>query len=160
MTIEGLLSKAGTYYKVKKQNNTWGELSKEEEELISMKSLMIKDKHLQVDDESKIRKKKKASSRPYGNGQGDNNNKIPKWKLENPKNKSKINKNDKTYFWCKNHNNDKGMWVLHSPDQCRNKAKSNTPTSETESCENNEEKVMKATVEEQDDSSCSSEESE
>ena len=38
MTLEGLLHKVDTYYKVRKQNNSWGELSKEEQDLIAMKS--------------------------------------------------------------------------------------------------------------------------
>ena len=88
LTIEGLSSRADTYYKVKNQNNTWGELSKEEEELIAMKSLMIKDTNLLMDDSRKKRKKKKASSKSSGSAQNDSEKgqKVPKWKLENQKN--------------------------------------------------------------------------
>ena len=38
MTSEGLLHKADTYYKVRKQNNSCGELSKEEQDLIAMQA--------------------------------------------------------------------------------------------------------------------------
>ena len=109
-------------------------MSKEEEELIAMKALMIKDKNLQVDDKSKRRKKKKTSSKSSGSAQNDSENgkKIPKWKLENPKNKSKINKNDKTYYWCKHYNKDNRMWVLHTPDKCCNKARTNASSNKSE----------------------------
>jgi len=30
-------------------------------------------------------------------------------------------KNKKTYHWCLNHNDDKGMWILHLPNKCGNK---------------------------------------
>ena len=62
---------------------------------------------------------------------------IPKWKLENLEKEKKLKKQDKTYYWCKYHNNDKGMWVLHKPKQCRNKPisggsdKSNTEQEKT-----------------------------
>ena len=28
-------------------------------------------------------------------------------------------KNGKTYHWCHNHNDDKGMWLVHLPEKCK-----------------------------------------
>ena len=27
----------------------------------------------------------------------------------------------KTYFWCPHHNNKWGQWIIHNPDECKNK---------------------------------------
>ena len=43
------------------------------------------------------------------------------WKNKNPGEKSKMNKDGKTYYWCTNHNQGAGMWVLHKPEDCRNR---------------------------------------
>jgi hypothetical protein len=28
-------------------------------------------------------------------------------------------KDKKTYYWCPNHNENKGMWVIHKPTDCK-----------------------------------------
>ena len=43
------------------------------------------------------------------------------WKNKNPSNKKTLRKVSKLYYWCINHNDGKGMWVLHKPSECNNK---------------------------------------
>ena len=31
-----------------------------------------------------------------------------------------VNINDKKYYWCTNHNDNKGKWVIHHPLTCEN----------------------------------------
>ena len=57
LTSEGLLHKADTYYKVRKQNNFWVKLLKEEQDLITMQS-KFKVMNLRLDEGKKSRKKK------------------------------------------------------------------------------------------------------
>ena len=44
-----------------------------------------------------------------------------------------MNKSGKKYYWCTRHNDDKGMWVLHTPQECRN-----CPRSDEGNHQNNE----------------------
>ena len=55
------------------------------------------------------KRKKRAKSDQYA------------WKKANSNVKSKLVKNGQTYYWCTNHNQGAGMWVLHKPEDCRNK---------------------------------------
>ena len=61
------------------------------------------------------------------------------------------------------HNNDKGMWVLHKPEACRNRSRSSKLDDKVEQKEDrnksNNDQAMPAT-EERDDDSCSSSSSE
>jgi len=36
---------------------------------------------------------------------------------------AKTTKGEKTYHWCLHHNDGKGMWVIHTPNDCKNKGK-------------------------------------
>ena len=163
LTSEGLLHKADTYYKVRKQNNSWGELSKEEHDLIAMQA-KFKDMNLRLDESRKSKKKKNERERysrsDQDNREASNNRKIPKWKLENKNGKDKLEKLGKTYFWCLRHNDNKGMWVLHKPHECQNKPNQ----SETENCpseaRDEQEQAMPATIEHDSDEDSDSDESE
>ena len=123
LTSEGLLHKADTYYKVRKQNNSWGELSKDEQYLIAMQA-KFKVMNLRLDDGKKSRKKKSeretASNGGEENQESNTNRKVPKWKVENKDGDETLEKSGKKCYWCMRHNNNKGMWVLHKPHQCRN----------------------------------------
>ena len=81
----------------------------------------------------KLKKKKPSPS-------ADTPNDPPKkrgyedWQFKNPDNKKqmtvkkKINGKvkDVIYFWCKNHQGGKGMWVRHKPAECKNKKDTDT----------------------------------
>jgi len=53
------------------------------------------------------------------------------WHLKNPDNKKTMKKvvkfkgkeEEVTYYWCPNHNQGKGMWTRHTPEECNNKDK-------------------------------------
>ena len=158
MTANSILTKADTFYQVKVQNNTWCEFSKEEEKLVSMEAT-FKDLNLRLEQANKKAKRRQSSanesSRDGNKNQSSKN--VPKWKLENPKKEKKLKKQGKTYYWCPRHNNDKGMWVLHKPDQCRNKPRSTKATAEKkenkdERDDSNQEQAMPV-IEERDDKS-------
>ena len=70
MTLEGLLHKEDTYYKVRKQKNSWGELSKEEQDMIAMQS-KFKVMNLQFDEGKKSRKKKSEREKSSSGGEGN-----------------------------------------------------------------------------------------
>ena len=96
MTSESFLNESKTYYKVKVQNKSWGALSKEEEELITMKAF-FKDFNLKLDS----KQKKKRSNRRQPRDKNDNESasktkKTPKWNLENEKGAKKMKKEGKT----------------------------------------------------------------
>ena len=57
VTANSILTKADTFYRVKLQNNTWGELSKEEEQIFSMEAT-FKDLNLQLERANKRAKKR------------------------------------------------------------------------------------------------------
>ena len=54
---------------------------------------------------------------------------YPDWQFKNEGNKQSLKKTIKlkgvdtevTYYWCKHHNKDQGMWVRHKPRECKNK---------------------------------------
>ena len=66
VTSESILSKADTFYRVKTQNNTWGELLKEEEKIVAMEAT-FKDLNLRLEQANK--KGKRSGSQ----GSGDKN---------------------------------------------------------------------------------------
>ena len=161
MTSEALLTKAETYYKVKVQSKSWGALSKEEEELIAMKAV-FKDINLKLGAKRKTNKKtgkRSTSSNDYDRPKGNQGKKIPKWKLENKDDDTKLKKEGKTYHWCKWHNNNKGQWVLHHPSK-----RKNCPENRRNGDNNQSQDQAMAEIQEDDESvaaiSVSSEESE
>ena len=167
VTAESILTEADTFYRVKVQNNTWGELSQEEEKIVAMEAT-FKDLNLRLEQANKRAKRRRDSNESNNDGnksksQGSRN--VPKWKLENPDKAKKIKKQGKTYYWCPRHNDEKGMWVLHKPDQCRNKPRDakteSSADQESKEDRNDSEQAMPAIKEREDESvaSSSSEES-
>ena len=57
VTGDSILTEADTFYRVKMQNNTWGELSKEEEKLVAME-VTFKDLNLLLGQANKRAKKR------------------------------------------------------------------------------------------------------
>ena len=115
-----LLKEAENFYRVKLQNNTWGELSKDKQELMVMKAT-FKDMNLKLVEANKKIKGLKNSQKEEKGGADQKLRNIPKWKLENANNKKKLKRQGKTYYWYERHNNDKGMWFLNNPSTCPNR---------------------------------------
>ena len=49
----------------------------------------------------------------------DNVYNPPEWKYVKGDQDSNKQRNGKTYHWCCNHNDDKGMWVVDLPEECK-----------------------------------------
>ncbi len=93
---------------------------------------------------AKFKKQALSHKTPKYNGNDDKKKKkgdikkkkkkaIPKWKLENKNNLKSTTHNEKTYYWCPNHNEGKGMWTLHKPEDCeqnKDKEKQTSKSSE------------------------------
>ena len=112
----------------------------------------------------KSRKKKsereKASNGGEGNQESNTNRKVPKWKLENKDGNQTLEQSGKTYYWCMRHNNNKGMWVLHKPHQCRNcPNKSEEEEEKADAC-NKQEQAMPTIIEDDRNKDSDSDESE
>lgn len=128
-TSEELLHKADVIFNVRTQNHSWGQRSNEEEKIIAMQA-EFKDMNLKFE-ETKQKYKKLKHNMKSGSNSGSSSNRrrrrpakeIESWKFENPDNAKKMKKEGKTYHWCLNHNEGKGMWTLHHPDNCKNKSK-------------------------------------
>lgn len=154
--VDSLLFDAETMYSVKIENDDWGKRSKEEEEIIAMKA-EFKDLNLKFSEEKKRNKKHRqaapsaSSNRPrkFWLRPGE------EWKLENPENKKTQKREGKTWYWCKYHNDGKGMWTLHKPADCRAKKRQDRESSSSSS---QQEQAMPA-VEESESESESDEES-
>ena len=131
LTDETLMVEAHTAYKVRKEKGIWGKLSPDQELIVAMKAQLeeLSDKRLKVNTKSGDSDKTKDLKKKLKNLQKEikkknkskgSENKEDKWawKNKNTDNKKKLSKNGKTYYWCPYHNDGKGMWVLHKPDNC------------------------------------------
>lgn len=130
LSSEELLHKADMIFNVRTQNHTWGQRSHEEEKIIAMQA-EFKDMNLKFEETKQKYKKLKHEMKSGGNSGSSSNRRrgrrpvkeVASWKFENPDNAKKMKKDGKTYHWCLNHNEGKGMWTLHHPDNCQNKNK-------------------------------------
>lgn len=132
-TPDQLMSKALTAYQVEFDNGRWGKLSEDQEMLVAMQSELkeLKDKNLVVDTSSSNKtkkkhqkkktssKKKKQEAKESGKSK-QQRDKDNAWKLTRDGNEKSKKVNGKTYYWCTNHNDGKGMWTLHKPSECNN----------------------------------------
>ena len=79
----------------------WGELLKEEQELIAIQD-KFKDMNLCLDESRRSRKKKsereKTSNREEEGQESRNNKKVPRWKLENKNSDKNLDKSGKKYY--------------------------------------------------------------
>ena len=72
-------------------------------------------------------------NQPTGNGKSRDGKKsnYAEWQFQNPDKKKTVKKTIKvkgvetevTYYWCPHHNQNKGMWVRHKLEDCKNKDK-------------------------------------
>jgi len=121
-TAEQLMAMALRKYQDLFKSSLWARPNADQEKIIALTAELgkIKKNLKQPPQHPKKDAKKPAAS---------SGNKGPRpedeWKFVVPANgapKTKT-KGDKTYHWCLHHNDGKGMWVIHAPNDCKNKGK-------------------------------------
>ena len=100
------------------EKGVWGQLSEEQSEIVAMKAQLEKAMPKQMKDSKPKKKAMEKESSDKGQKRDDT------WKTIKPKLREASTKQvkNKTYHWCKNHK-EEGMWVIHCPEDCRNKPK-------------------------------------
>jgi len=118
------------------QNGTWALLNANQEKILALTSKVAKI-HRAMKKPANKKEDKKADNNRNANANNNNRqqNRIPcpickedKWCYMLPDKDAPCtkNKSNKKYYWCPHHANGKGMWTLHSPDNCCNKKGKNT----------------------------------
>jgi len=138
-TKEQLMAMALRKYQDLFKGGLWARPNADQEKIIALTSAIGK---ITKD----MKKTPKKEARPATTATTTSGNHTPRpedqWKFTapaagSPKTKTK---GDKTYHWCVHHNDGKGMWVVHQPNDCKNKGKAKnkdkkkaaTPTGTTE----------------------------
>jgi hypothetical protein len=139
ITHDALMLMAEQKYQALIQSGEWSKPTAEQSEIVAMQAKLTNlNKHVATGKSKKTttpeknapapKKKGKEKGKgkdPKGNKGNDkpSSNPIPPWKFESPKSgESRIKvKDNKTYYWCLNHNHEKGLWVLHKPTDCKAK---------------------------------------
>ena len=118
-----LMDQALKIFQVRAESGNWGALSAEQEMVVAMQAKFdaIKDVRLKLDLRSKKKKAKGDGDKKFKKKTRDNDA-YYEWKNTNPNNMQTMKKFRKEYHWCKYHNQGQGMWVLHKPENCKNKA--------------------------------------
>ncbi len=119
---EQLMTMALHKYQDLFKSGLWARLNADQEKIIALTAELGKiKKNLKQQPQQPKKDAKKAAA--------SSGNKGPRledeWKFVVPANgapKTKT-KGDKTYHWCLHHNDGKGMWVIHAPNDCKNKGK-------------------------------------
>jgi len=125
-TAEQLMQMAVHKYADLRKNGTWAQPSTDQEKIIALDAevaklhQVIKKPLIKNKDKEKGGKKKEATTKkkkPVC--------KEDEWKYVAPVTGAALTKNkgEQEYNWCPNHNDGKGMWVVHDPEECRNKGK-------------------------------------
>ena len=105
-------------FEAHKEKRVWGQLSEEQAEIVAIK----------VQLEKATPKQMKSSNPKKREMKKDLSNKKEKrddaWKIIKPKPGEASTKQvrNKMYHWCKTHK-EEGMWVIHRPEDCKNKPK-------------------------------------
>ena len=113
-----LMQLAQDKFEAHEEKGVWGQLSEEQAEIVAMKAQLEKATPKQMQNSnSKKRETKKESS-------DKKEKRDDTWKIIKPKPGEACTKQvkNKTYHWCKNHK-EEGMWVIHHPEDCKNKPK-------------------------------------
>ena len=105
-------------FEAHEEMGVWGQLSEEHAEIVVMKAQLEKAMPKQTKDS---KSKKKVMEKESSNKKQKRDD---TWKIIKPKPGEACTKQvkNKTYHWCKNHK-EEGMWVIHRPEDCRNKPK-------------------------------------
>ena len=105
-------------FKAHEEKGVWGQLLEEQAEIVAMKAQLEKATPKQT-------KSSNPKSKEMKNESSDKKEKRDDaWKTIKPKPGEACTKQvkNKLYHWCKNHK-EEGMWVIHHPEDCRNKPK-------------------------------------
>jgi hypothetical protein len=135
ITVDQLMTKAHTAYQVEKERGNWGALSEDQQMIVAMQSELkqLKDAKLKLNTNSKKGNIDKGKGKGKSKGKDDQKKDAKKqddsWKTISPTGPGPHTKqhSGRTYYWCKNHRQGKGKWVLHKLEECKNKPNS-TPT--------------------------------
>ena len=141
-TSAQLMVLAENKYKERVQSGDWGQPSEEQAEIVALTAkLHTVEKQLNARSSNQTKKtssgkqqgkastKNSSNKRPATTADASNKSKQNKyaWKDVKPSgNETKVDghptkkKDDKLYYWCLNHNDGKGKWVLHHPNECNN----------------------------------------
>lgn len=126
-TSDQLMHLAENKYKERVQSGEWKKLSESQEEIVALTATI---------NALKSGKKSRISSGSSDNKTKDKEsknkeskmNERPKWLMEPPTGSESKEENvavkfvnKKKYYFCPNHNDNKGQWVRHKPSDCKNK---------------------------------------
>ena len=117
-----LMQLAQDKFEACEEKGIWGQLSEEQAEIVAMNAQLEKATPRQMKDG----KPKKKAMGKESSDKGEKRDDV--WKTIKPKPGEASTKQvkNKTYHWCKNHK-EEGMWVIHRPEDCRNKPKQDEP---------------------------------
>jgi len=129
-TADQLMQMAKRKYADMAKNGTWARPNADQEKIIALTGEVAKI-HRAIKKLANKKENQRADNRKNTNTNNNSHqNRVPRpireedrWRYVPPdKNAPRTkNKNNKTYHWCPNHADGKGMWTLHAPDNCRNK---------------------------------------
>ena len=134
-TMEELMTRPENKYKARLlgEENAWGQLSDDHEKIIAMSmEIDLLKKNCQTNFMPKVTGKDKKKSTTASSSKNKDEGKKNKWawKDEPPKTNGLKedsihirHENDKKYYWCTNHNDNKGKWVIHHLLACKNAAR-------------------------------------
>ena len=122
VTVDQLMSEAETIYKVRVQNEEWGEQSEEQKQIVALQAEMVKLKDTKLELDIKKRPSGTKTTKKDGKGKGTNSTDKFAWKDVPPKANQPKDKtvDGKKYYFCPHHNNGAGKWVRHELSACRN----------------------------------------
>jgi hypothetical protein len=116
MTAPVLMATMEESYRSLLNDNKWTTAG-ETPNLVALQG-QIKSLQSKLDGVQSGKSSKKDQKDNKKDGKANDGKKKDDWKFKNPKNKTTIKKDGKTFNWCKYHG-DGGKWVEHSLDACR-----------------------------------------
>jgi len=113
------------------KQGVWGKRTPQEEQILALQTQL---RALEAQTKQGASNSSKQSSTNDSAKKPKQQSKEPKyepWRFENKGNKATMKRTSKykgeqkefTYYWCKHHNQGKGMWVAHKPSECKLKDK-------------------------------------
>ena len=146
-TYQELMAFAENLYSLMVEEGSWGKHVNPEEQIVALTTeiKLLKSQAASTKNSSKKTKKNKNSNGDGKKGGNDNNkntkndkNLYADWMLKAPESGQAKTKtvNDKRYWWCPHHQEGKGQWVRHKPedhkfkssdDKSKGKNKDNMP---------------------------------
>ena len=112
----------------------WGKRTAQEDQILALQTQFKALQSQQDQDSNKGTPSTPGTpTQPTGNGKSrdDKKSNYAEWQFKNPDKKKTVKKTIKvkgvetevTYYWCPHHNQNKGMWVRHKPEDYKNKDK-------------------------------------